>query len=75
MPQSLEVSKEHKVMIINCLKLVILCVFVFLWLNYFSEWTHFFNRSRDTYYLFCGLMDTATSEHNIWFILRFNQQT
>jgi len=63
MPQSLEVSKEHKVMIINCLKLVILCVFVFLWLNYFSEWTHIFNRSTGTYYLLCGIMDTTTREH------------
>ena len=34
MPQSLEVSKVHKVMIINCLKLVILCVFAPLWQNY-----------------------------------------
>ena len=34
MPQSLEVSKVHKVMIINCLKLVILCVLVPLWRNY-----------------------------------------
>jgi len=39
MPQSLEVSKDHKVMIIKCLKLVILCVFVPLWLNYnFRSW-------------------------------------
>jgi hypothetical protein len=34
MPQSPEVSKVHKVMIINCLKFVIRCVFVPLWLNY-----------------------------------------
>ncbi len=34
MPQSLEVSKVHKVMIINSLKLVIFSVFVPLWLNY-----------------------------------------
>ncbi len=34
MPLSLEVAKRHKVMIIHSLKLVVLCVFVPLWLNY-----------------------------------------
>jgi len=34
MPQSIQVSKAHKAMIINFLKFVILCVFLPLWLNY-----------------------------------------
>ncbi len=34
MPQSPKVFMIHKVMIINCLKLVIFCFFVPLWLNY-----------------------------------------
>ena len=34
MPLRLQVSKVHKEMIINCFKLVILCVFVPLWQNY-----------------------------------------
>jgi hypothetical protein len=34
MPQRLQDSKDHKEMIINCLKLMILCVFVPLWQNY-----------------------------------------
>jgi hypothetical protein len=34
MPLRLQDSKDHKEMIINCLKLVILCVFVPLWQDY-----------------------------------------
>jgi len=42
MPQSIQVSKAHKAMIINFLKFVILCVFVPLWLNYtFQRWLKF----------------------------------
>lgn len=42
MPQSIQVSKAHKAMIINFLKFVILCVFLPLWLNYtFQRWLKF----------------------------------
>jgi hypothetical protein len=34
MPLRFQDSKGHKEMIINCLKLLILCVFVPLWQNY-----------------------------------------
>ena len=34
MPLRQKGSNAHKEMIINCLKLVMLCVFVPLWLNY-----------------------------------------